>query len=69
LVCTLRKILFGLYNQKWVRWAGHVADNGGKEGHRGLWCGNLMERDHVEDLGLDGRRALRLIFKIWDGED
>jgi len=33
------------------------------------WCGNLMERDHVEDLDLDGRIALRLVFKIWDGDN
>jgi hypothetical protein len=52
-----------------MRWAGHVVGNGNKEVHRGLWCGNLMERDHVEDLGLDGKIAIRLVFKIWDGED
>jgi len=28
-----------------------------------------MERDHVEDIGLDGRIALRLVSKILDGED
>jgi len=51
-----------------MRWAGHVAGNGRKEVHRGLWCVNLMERDHAEDLGLDGRIALKLVFKIWVGE-
>jgi hypothetical protein len=52
-----------------MRWTEHVACNGGKEVHRGLWCGNLIERDHVEDLSLNGRIALRLVYKIWNGED
>jgi hypothetical protein len=21
--------------------------------HRGYWCGNAMERDHMEEMGLD----------------
>jgi hypothetical protein len=40
-----------------MRWAGHVTGNGSKEVRRGLWCGNLTERDHVEDLGLNGKIA------------
>jgi hypothetical protein len=31
---------------------------------RGFWWGNLRERDHLEDPGLDGRIILR--WK-WDG--
>jgi len=27
-----------------------------------------MERDHSEDLGLDGRITLKLIFKEWNGD-
>jgi hypothetical protein len=30
--------------------------------------GNLRERDHVEDLGVDGRDILKCVFKKWDGE-
>ena len=32
--------------------------------HIGFWWGNLMERGHLEDLGVDGR-ILKLIFKKW----
>ena len=29
-------------------------------------CGNLREREHLEDLGLDGRIMLKWIFRKWD---
>ena len=32
-----------------------------------LCWGNLRERDHLEDLGVDGRIILRRIFRKWDG--
>ena len=35
--------------------------------YTGLWWGNLMQRDHLEDPGVDGRLILRLIFRKWDG--
>jgi len=31
-----------------------------------LWWGNLGERDHWRDTGVDGRIILRWIFKKWD---
>ena len=34
--------------------------------HTGFWCGNLRERDHLEDPGLDKRITLRWIFRKWD---
>ena len=33
--------------------------------HTGFWWGTLEERDPLEDLGLDGRIILKLIFKKW----
>jgi hypothetical protein len=36
------------------------------EVYTGFWWGELMERDHVEDLGVVGRIILKFIFKKWD---
>jgi len=32
----------------------------------GFWWGNLRERDHLGDPGVDGRIILRWIFRKWD---
>jgi hypothetical protein len=31
-----------------------------------FWWGNLRERDHFEDAGIDGRLILIRIIKKWD---
>jgi hypothetical protein len=31
-----------------------------------FWWGNLRDRDHWEDQGIDGRIILRWIFRKWD---
>ena len=33
------------------------------EVHVGFWWGNLRERDHFDDPGVDGRILLRWIFR------
>jgi hypothetical protein len=38
-----------------------------EEVHTGFWWGDLVERDHLEDLDVDGRIILKYIFKKWDG--
>jgi len=42
-----------------MKLAGHVALWGRGEVHTGFWWGNLRERDHLEDLGVDRRIILR----------
>jgi len=42
------------------------------EVYTGFWWGNLRERDHLEDPGIDGRMILRQIFRkcevgVWNG--
>jgi hypothetical protein len=32
-----------------------------------FWWGNLRERKHLEDPGVDGRIILRWIFRKWEG--
>jgi len=34
--------------------------------YTGFWWGNLRERDHLEDPGIDRRIVLRWIFRKWD---
>jgi hypothetical protein len=51
-----------------MRWAGHVThmvERGGA--YRAFVLGNLKERDHMEDQGVDERIILRWIFRNWDG--
>jgi hypothetical protein len=53
-----------------MRWVEHVACMGKKEVHEGLWWGDLRERDHLEDPGIDGRIILKWIsrsgLEAWD---
>jgi hypothetical protein len=47
------------------RWAEQVTRV--SEVSTGFWWGNLTG-DHLEDIGVDGRILLKLIFKKYDGE-
>jgi len=38
----------------------------GGEVHTGFQWGNLRERDHLEEPGVDGRIILRWICRKWD---
>jgi hypothetical protein len=47
-----------------IRWAVPVARMGRGEVRTGFWCGNLSERDYLEDPGLVGSIILRWIFRM-----
>src|SRR5215510_5829237 len=49
-----------------MRWAGHVMRMGEERGLYSVLVGNVRERDHWGDPGIDGRIILRLIFRKWD---
>ena len=35
--------------------------------HTEFWWGHLKERDHLEDVGVDGGMILIWVIKKWDG--
>jgi hypothetical protein len=43
----------------------HVWETG--DVHMGFWWGDLRVRDHLEDIGIDGRIILKWTFKKLDG--
>jgi hypothetical protein len=43
----------------------HVCERG--EMHTQIWWGNLRERNHLKDPGVDGRIKLKFILKKPDG--
>ena len=47
-----------------MRWARHVARVGDRRGAY-IWWEGLLQRNHVEDLGLGGSIILKCIFKKW----
>ena len=61
--------IFWVIKSRRMRWVGHIACMGRREvhtGHTGFWCGNLRERDNLENSGINWRMILKWIFKKWD---
>ena len=55
-----------------IRWAGHVARMGRREAYTGFWLGNVRERDHLEDPGVDGKDNIKMDLqevgcRVWIG--
>jgi hypothetical protein len=49
-----------------MRWAGHIVRRGREETDIGFWWGNLRERVHLKDPGVDVRIILRCIYRNLD---
>jgi hypothetical protein len=57
-----------LIKSRRIRWAENVARiEGTREEYTGLLWGNVRERDHLEELGIDGRIILNGCFGSWMG--
>jgi hypothetical protein len=50
-----------------MRLTGHVARMTDRRVHTGFGCGNLREKNHLEDSGVDGRKIIRWMSGKWDG--
>jgi hypothetical protein len=64
-ICTAHQTFLGDQIEK-NEVGGHVAHMGRVEVYTGFWWGNLRERDHLEDPGVDRRIILKWIFRKWD---
>ena len=47
-----------------MRWTRHVAQMGDMSGAYRVLEGDLRDRNHLEDLGIDGRIILKWILKV-----
>jgi hypothetical protein len=57
-ICTAHQI-----KNRSMRREGRVARMGTGGVHTGFWWGSLMERDHLQDKGIDGRIILKCGFQ------
>jgi hypothetical protein len=51
-----------------VKWAGHVARMGERNGAYKVLVGKRRERDYLKNPGLVRRIILKCIFRKWDGD-
>ena len=58
--------IFRAIESRRMRWVGRVARMWRGEAYTGFWWGNLRERDHLGDPGVNRRIILRWIFRKFD---
>ena len=57
--CTPHHVLFRRSNKKEWDWQGMWHEWGIQELRTGFWWGDVMEGDHLEDVGVDGTIILK----------
>jgi hypothetical protein len=67
IICTPHQIFSDENSEKNSMCGACSAYVGEERGFTGFWWGNLMERGHLEDPGVDGMIILRWILRMWDG--
>jgi hypothetical protein len=65
MICTAHLIFFWVIKSRRMRWAGHIACMIKGEAYAGL-VGEIGERDHLGDPGINERIMLRWFFRKWD---
>jgi len=67
MICTSSPNIILLIKSSIIWWAGHIERMGRGPVHREFWWGNLRERGHIEEPGVDGRIMVRSVFRKWVG--
>jgi len=65
IICAALNIVLVIKSRR-MGWARHVARIGRREVFTGFVGGNLRERDHLEDPGVNGRLILKCILRKLD---
>ena len=68
MIYTCHPLLFGDQIEKNEMGAARSMYGGRGDLYTGFWRGNLRERDHLEDSGIDDRIIFRRIFRKWNLE-